>query len=91
MNVRFLSQKMIDLATFICQNKTEHSYDILQISRVCEVPKKTEEFVTLCTFYMGSDKNKWVSDSLAAIAKQPKVSYEELTKIFLDLTVTTSR
>ena len=39
---------------------------------------------------MGSDKHKWISDGLANFPKQPTVSYEELTKIFLDLTAINS-
>ena len=39
---------------------------------------------------MGSEKSKWIGESLTYFPQQPLVSFEELTQLLMDLTDTQS-
>ena len=60
----------LHLARFLCSKKGVRAYDILQLSRVCEVPPKADHLLTVAKHYLKSDKHKWVHECLAELPAQ---------------------
>ena len=54
----------IRLASHLCESKTNHAFEILQISRVTQLPEELDIFCSVCEQFLKSDKAAWVNESI---------------------------
>ena len=63
-HLKLMHAESLHLARFLCSKKGVRAYDILQLSRVCEVPPKAENLLTVAKHFLMSDKQRWVHECL---------------------------
>ena len=75
----------LKLASHLCSQKTAGAYDILQLSRVCEMPPMADDFVAVCRYFLKSDKKGWVHECLLGLPSQQQVPFENFAELVTKL------
>jgi len=85
-HVSLLGQPVFRLAKHLCQHPDAMAYNLLEISRVCHLPRDLPGFATTCKLLEGDDNLSWVLEHLNECKFVQKVSYVDFVQLVLDLT-----
>ena len=77
-HVSLLGWEVFRLVDYLCLHPVNISVEVLQVSRVCQLPHDLGEFVDICKTINGTDKLAWITEHLAECKMVQKVSFEGL-------------
>jgi hypothetical protein len=79
-------RKTFRLSKYLCDKGTPRPEDLLQISRVCELPEDLDDFVVVSNMLLASSQASWVEQCLKAEPTQVKVLFLDFAQLVPDLT-----